>query len=76
MEETGSRVSVPPPSVDKDEIVVSGEKEGVRQAIEQIMAVYEEKVCVVVSLTNAIEVGFDFASRHQGRGFWGSFWGL
>ena len=52
MEETGSRISVPPPSVDKDEIVVSGEREGVRQAIEQIMAVYEEKKrnCKTVSV--------------------------
>lgn len=48
MEETGSRISVPPPSVDKDEIVVSGEKDGVRVAIDRIMAVYEEKVSVVV----------------------------
>ncbi len=44
MEETGARISVPPPSVQKDEIVVSGEKEGVHQAIDTIMKIYNEKV--------------------------------
>ena len=47
MDQTGARISVPPLSVDKDEIVVSGEKEGVHQAIERIMAVYEEKVGLI-----------------------------
>ncbi|XP_077866398.1 vigilin-like, partial [Saccoglossus kowalevskii] len=40
---TGARINVPPPSVMKDEIVVSGEKEGVMAAIHTIMTIYEEK---------------------------------
>ena len=43
-EQTGARISVPPPSVHKDEIAVAGEKEGVHTAIEAIMKIYEEKV--------------------------------
>jgi hypothetical protein len=44
MEQTGARISVPPPSVPKDEIVVAGEKEGVFTCKQTIMAIYEEKV--------------------------------
>lgn len=45
-EETGAKISVPP---HKDEIVVSGEKDGVLRCKQTIMAIYEEKVsgCVV-----------------------------
>ncbi|XP_074655321.1 vigilin-like [Tubulanus polymorphus] len=42
-EMTGAKINVPPPSLNKDEIAVSGEKEGVHSAIQQIMAIYEEK---------------------------------
>ena len=44
MEETGARINVPPPSVQQDEIVVSGEKEGVLKCKTTIMSIYEEKV--------------------------------
>jgi len=44
MERTGVKIVVPPHSVDKDEIVVSGEKEGVLEAKRFILTVYEEKV--------------------------------
>lgn len=44
-EETGAKISVPPLSLQKDEIIVSGEKEGVHKAVEQIRKIYEEKVC-------------------------------
>ena len=44
MEETGARISVPPLSLQKDEIVVSGEKEGVHKAVETINNIYEDKV--------------------------------
>ena len=44
MEETGARINVPPPSVQQDEIVVSGEKEGVLKCKATIMGIYEEKV--------------------------------
>ncbi|XP_070561985.1 vigilin-like [Ptychodera flava] len=43
MDQTGAKIHVPPPSVHKDEIVVSGEKEGVMKAIQSILATYEEK---------------------------------
>ena len=46
MEETGAKINVPPPSVQQDEIVVSGEKEGVLKCKATIMGVYEEKVIV------------------------------
>jgi len=44
MDRTGVKIIVPPHSVDKDEIVVSGEKEGVLDAKRFILAIYEEKV--------------------------------
>lgn len=52
MEETGARINVPPPSVQQDEIVVSGEKEGVLKCKTTIMSIYEEKKrkCQTVSV--------------------------
>ena len=44
MDQTGARINVPPPSVMKNEIVVSGEKDGVHQAVTSIMKLYDEKV--------------------------------
>lgn len=41
---TGAAVHVPPLSAQKDEIVVSGEKDGVHEACQKIMQIYEEKV--------------------------------
>ena len=38
------KIVVPPHSVDKDEIVVSGEKEGVLEAKRFMLAVFEDKV--------------------------------
>ena len=46
MDQTGARINVPPPSVMKNEIVVSGEKDGVHQAVTSIMKMYDEKVSV------------------------------
>ncbi|XP_052832875.1 vigilin [Octopus bimaculoides] len=43
MESTNVRINVPPPSVMKDEIVVSGEKEGVMKAKTFILKTLEEK---------------------------------
>ncbi|KAL6108461.1 hdlbp [Pungitius sinensis] len=43
MQETGARVNVPPPSVNKTEIVITGEKEQVALAVTMIKKVYEEK---------------------------------
>lgn len=52
MEETGAKINVPPPSVLQDEIVVSGEKEGVLKCKAKIMGIYEEKKrkCQTVSV--------------------------
>ncbi|XP_056133981.1 high density lipoprotein binding protein a [Lampris incognitus] len=43
MQETGARINVPPPSVNKTEIVITGEKEQVALAVALIKKVYEEK---------------------------------
>ncbi|KAL5015011.1 hypothetical protein ScPMuIL_009281 [Solemya velum] len=52
MEETGAKINVPPTSVHKDEIVVSGEKEGVLKCKTIIMRTYEERnrKCQTVSV--------------------------
>uniref|UniRef100_A0A671SSZ5 Vigilin n=1 Tax=Sinocyclocheilus anshuiensis TaxID=1608454 RepID=A0A671SSZ5_9TELE len=43
MQETGARINVPPPSVNKTEIVITGEKEQVALAMVKIKKIYEEK---------------------------------
>ncbi|CAM4624310.1 hypothetical protein PO909_005743 [Leuciscus waleckii] len=43
MQETGARINVPPPSVNKTEIVITGEKEQVALALAKIKKIYEEK---------------------------------
>ncbi|XP_033116726.1 vigilin-like [Anneissia japonica] len=43
MEQTGAKINVPPPTIHKDEIAVSGEKDGVRNAVMKIKLIYEEK---------------------------------
>ncbi|ESO99461.1 hypothetical protein LOTGIDRAFT_231082 [Lottia gigantea] len=52
MDETNAKINVPPPSVMKDEIVVSGEKEGVMKCKDTLMNIYEEKrrKCQTVSV--------------------------
>jgi len=59
-EETGAEIRVPPPSIDRNEIIVSGEKEGVGKAVETIMKIYKEKErkCQVI----LVEVG---KSQHK-----------
>ncbi|XP_028983098.1 vigilin [Betta splendens] len=42
-QETGTRISIPPPSLPKDEIVITGEKEAVAMALSRIRAIYEDK---------------------------------
>lgn len=42
--ETGARVNIPPPSVNKNELTITGEKEAVALAKEKIMNIYEERV--------------------------------
>ncbi|XP_060710804.1 vigilin-like isoform X2 [Hemiscyllium ocellatum] len=43
MQETGARINIPPPSINKDEIFITGEKEPVAQAGTRIRKIYEEK---------------------------------
>jgi polyribonucleotide nucleotidyltransferase len=52
MEETGSRINIPPQSVMKDEIIITGEKEGVLQAKSKIESIYKEmeKKCTSVGV--------------------------
>ncbi|KAM6959618.1 vigilin [Tautogolabrus adspersus] len=42
-QETGARISIPPPSLPKDEIVITGEKEAVAMALSRIRAIYDDK---------------------------------
>lgn len=51
-EETGSRINIPPQSVMKDEIIITGEKEGVLVAKSKIEAIYKEmeKKCTSVGV--------------------------
>ncbi|KAH1009812.1 vigilin [Dendroctonus ponderosae] len=50
--ETGARINVPPPSVQKDEIFIAGEKDGVAAAKAKIEAIFKlmEKKCTTVSV--------------------------
>ncbi|XP_072294497.1 high density lipoprotein binding protein a isoform X1 [Eucyclogobius newberryi] len=43
MQETGARINVPPPSVNKTEIVITGEKEQVALAMVLIKKIYDDK---------------------------------
>lgn len=49
---TGARINIPPPSVDKDELTVAGEKEGVQAAVKMITDIYKdkEKRCKTVAI--------------------------
>ncbi|KAM7012771.1 high density lipoprotein binding protein a isoform 2-T2 [Tautogolabrus adspersus] len=53
MQETGARINVPPPSVNKTEIVITGEKEQVALAVAMIKKIAEEKK---TTTTIAVEV--------------------
>ncbi|XP_053314560.1 vigilin [Spea bombifrons] len=54
MQETGTRINIPPPSVNKTEIVCTGEKEQLAQAVARIRQIYEEKKKKTTSI--AVEV--------------------
>ncbi|XP_062853273.1 high density lipoprotein binding protein a [Trichomycterus rosablanca] len=54
MQETGARINVPPPSINKTEIVITGEKEQVALAVAKIKIIYEEKKKKVTTI--AVEV--------------------
>lgn len=46
MKETGVKIHVPPPSVNRDEITIAGDKEGVQLAIDSIKQIYTKMVCL------------------------------
>lgn len=50
IQETGARINVPPPSVNKTEIVITGEKEQVALAVAMIKKISEDKVCHILCL--------------------------
>lgn len=59
MQETGARINVPPPSVNKTEIVITGEKEQVALAVAMIKKVSEDKVCQFPIKMSTRKVGVD-----------------
>lgn len=62
MQETGARINVPPPSVNKTEVVITGEKEQVALAMVMIKKIFEEKVghCTLHLLSRAFILFFFF----------------
>ncbi|XP_055556517.1 vigilin-like [Falco cherrug] len=54
MQDTGTRIDIPPPSVNKAEIVFTGEKEQLAQAVARVKKIYEEKKKKTTTL--AVEV--------------------
>lgn len=52
IEETGAKINVPPQSVNKDEIIITGEKDGVLTAKSKVENIYKEmeKKCSTVSV--------------------------
>lgn len=42
--ETGANINIPPPSVDKNDVSITGEKEGVALAKEKIMNIWKDMV--------------------------------
>ena len=59
-DQTGTRINIPPPSVDRADITVAGEKEGVAKAVGIIKALYEELVSDADSLLRQLDVVIDF----------------
>uniref|UniRef100_A0A8D3C7X4 Vigilin n=1 Tax=Scophthalmus maximus TaxID=52904 RepID=A0A8D3C7X4_SCOMX len=60
MQETSARINVPPPSVNKTEIVITGEKEQVALAVAMIKKIYEEKGLMLPSLSPRSNILFLF----------------
>lgn len=56
MAETGVRITVPPVSYQKDDIIIAGEKEGVLAAKERILNIYKE----MVSFKLRFPISFNF----------------
>ena len=47
--ETSAKINIPPLSVQKDEITISGDKEAVAVAKEKILMIYKEKVDILLN---------------------------
>lgn len=65
MQETGTRINIPPPSVNRTEIVFTGEKEQLAQAVARVKKIYEEKVALGGSPWAGAESGW--AQRRPSR---------
>lgn len=50
MKETGVKIHVPPPAVYSNEIIISGDKDGVQLAIKKINKIYKKMVCKNIKL--------------------------
>lgn len=60
MKETGVKIHVPPPSVNRDEITIAGDKEGVQSAIENIRQIYTKMVCIFLACNSSFNIYFKF----------------
>lgn len=58
MKETGVKIHVPPPSVNRDEITIAGDKEGVQSAIESIKQIYTKMVCAFLGCISSFNIYF------------------
>uniref|UniRef100_A0A915E188 K Homology domain-containing protein n=1 Tax=Ditylenchus dipsaci TaxID=166011 RepID=A0A915E188_9BILA len=66
---TYAKVNIPPPNSKNDTIIISGEREGVEQAAQEIRAIYESKKNTVKSLTCKVAKGqhrFIIGSKRSG----------
>lgn len=70
MQETGTRINIPPPSVNRTEIVFTGEKEQLAQAVACVKKIYEEKVKFFV-----VSEQFDIAQTSPELSFPSDLWG-
>jgi hypothetical protein len=47
MRRTGAKVNIPPNHANNETIIITGEREGVESAAEEINAIYQEKVIII-----------------------------
>ena len=57
--ETGTRINVPPPSVENDYITITGEKDGVETAKNHILNIYNE----MVRMSSVIDTSLSFPRK-------------
>lgn len=55
MTETNTRINIPPPFVDNDEITIAGEKEGVENAKNRILQIYDNMVSNFSCMCNVLK---------------------